>query len=68
VVVVAEYRLHGEMVQTNEPFSQRFVMVITVRDGTIVHSRDYTNPVTAAQLPGNLPELVLSELDATPHQ
>jgi hypothetical protein len=57
-----------EMVQTNEPFSQRFVVVITVRDSTIVHSRDYTNPVTAAQLPGNLPELVLSQLDATLHQ
>lgn len=66
--MIAEYRLHGEMVQTNEPFSQRFVAVITVHDGAIVHSRDYTNPVTAARLPGILPELLLSELDATLHQ
>jgi hypothetical protein len=43
-------------------------MVITVRDGTIVHSRDYTNPVTAARLLGNLPELLPSEPAATLHQ
>jgi hypothetical protein len=40
----AEYRLHGEMVQTNEPCWQRFVMAITARDGTIVRSPDYTKP------------------------
>ena len=66
--MIAEYWPHGEMDQTNEPFSQRFAMVIRVRDGTIVHSRDYTNPVTAARLLGNLPELLLAELDATLHQ
>jgi uncharacterized protein len=64
-VVIAEYQLHGEMVQTSELFSQRFVMVMTVRGGVIVHSRDYTNPITGARLLGKLPEL-LSELGATP--
>jgi uncharacterized protein len=33
-VIVAEYELHGEMTATGEPFSARFAMVITVRDGT----------------------------------
>jgi uncharacterized protein len=57
-VVIAECQLHGELTQTAEPFSQRFVMVMTVRDGQIVHSRDYTNPITGARLLGKLPELL----------
>ena len=57
-VVIAEYQLHGELTQAGEPFSQRFVMVMTVRDGQIVHSRDYTNPITGARLLGKLPELL----------
>lgn len=57
-VVIAEYQLHGELIQSAEPFSQRFVMVMTVRDGQIVHSRDYTNPITGARLLGKLPELL----------
>ncbi len=56
--MIAEYELHGELTKTAEPFSQRFLMVMTVRDGQIVHSRDYTNPVTGAQLLGKLPELL----------
>jgi uncharacterized protein len=57
-VVIAEYELHGELTKTAEPFSQRFLMVMTIRDGLIVHSRDYTNPVTGARLLGRLPELL----------
>jgi ketosteroid isomerase-like protein len=65
-IVIAEYELHGELTATGEPFSQRFVMVITVRDGQIVHSRDYTNPVTGAKLLGRLPELVAALGDGQP--
>lgn len=57
-VIIAEYQLHGELVQTAEPFAQRFLMIMTVRDGQIVHSRDYTNPITGAQLLGKVPELL----------
>src|SRR5579859_7550509 len=57
-VIIAEYELHGEMIATGEPFAVRFAMVLTVRDGYIVHSRDYTNPIAGARLLGRLPELV----------
>jgi ketosteroid isomerase-like protein len=57
-VIVAEYTLHGEMTETGDPFTARFAMVITVRDGHIVHSRDYTDPIAGARLLGKLPELV----------
>jgi hypothetical protein len=57
-VVVAEYRLEGRMVADASPFSLAFVMVVTVRDGLIVHSRDYSNPIDGARLLGRLPQLV----------
>jgi ketosteroid isomerase-like protein len=57
-VVITEYQLHGELIQTGEPFTQQFAMVMTVRNGQIVHSRDYANPITGARLLGKLPELL----------
>ena len=65
-VVITEYELHGELTATGEPFSQRFVMVLTIRDGQIVHSRDYTNPVTGAKLLGRVPDLVAALTDGSP--
>jgi ketosteroid isomerase-like protein len=57
-VIIAEYELHGEMTGTSEPFSARYAMVITIRDGYIVRSRDYADPIAGARLLGRLPELV----------
>jgi hypothetical protein len=57
-VVITEYQLHGELIETGQPFAQRFAMVMTVRNGQIVHSRDYTNPITGARMLGKLPELL----------
>ena len=57
-VVVVEYRLEGRKGDDASPFSLAFVMVVTVRDGLIVHSRDYSNPIDGARLLGRLPQLV----------
>jgi uncharacterized protein len=57
-VVIVEYELHGEFTATSEPFSMRFLMVLTIRDGQIVHSRDYSNPIVGARVIGRLPELI----------
>ena len=57
-VVIVEYELHGEFTETAEPFSMRFLMILTIRDGQIVHSRDYSNPIAGAQFLGKVPELV----------
>jgi uncharacterized protein len=57
-VVVAEYELRGEMTATSEAFSLRFAMVVTVRDGHIVHSRDYSDPIAGARVLGRVPDLV----------
>jgi uncharacterized protein len=57
-VIVAEYALHGELSATREPFSLRFAMIMRFRDGYIVHSRDYSDPIAGARLQGRLPELI----------
>ncbi|HEX3778763.1 MAG TPA: nuclear transport factor 2 family protein [Pseudonocardiaceae bacterium] len=57
-VVVFEYELHGTVTATTEPLALSFIMVVTVRDGKIVHSRDYANPLATAKLLDRLPELV----------
>lgn len=49
-VVIAEYRIHGRLASSGKPFSLSFVMVIRVRDGLIVSSRDYSNPLETAAL------------------
>jgi uncharacterized protein len=33
-------------------------MVLTIRDGYIGHSRDYSDPVAGARLLGRVPELI----------
>jgi uncharacterized protein len=56
--VIAEYELHGEFTEMAEPFSVRFLMILTIRVGQIVHSTDYSSPIAGAQLTGRVPELV----------
>jgi uncharacterized protein len=57
-VAVVEYTLEGHKVADQRPFALAFVMVVTVRDGLIVHSRDYSNPIDGARLLGRLPQLI----------
>jgi hypothetical protein len=57
-VIIAEYDLHGRMVETGQPFVLSFVMVMTIRDGQIVHTRDYTDPIAGAKVLGRLPDLL----------
>ncbi|GAB3808395.1 nuclear transport factor 2 family protein [Humibacter antri] len=54
---VLEYRLNGTR-HDGQPFANDYVMVITTRDGRIVHSRDYSNPVQAAQNSGRVDQLI----------
>lgn len=56
--IIVEYRLHGEMLATNEQFTARYAMIMTIRDGLIVHTRDYSDPIAGARLLGKVPELV----------
>ena len=56
-VLVIEYTIDGTRIADGGQFTMRFAMVLTFRDGLIVHSRDYTDPVAGARALGRLPEL-----------
>lgn len=57
-VIITEYDLHGHLVTSGEPFVMSFVMVMTVREGLIVNTRDYSDPIAGARALGRLPELL----------
>lgn len=57
-VVIVEYTLRGTNKQTQDAFDLPFILVITVKDGHIVHSRDYSDPIAGARALGLLPRLV----------
>jgi ketosteroid isomerase-like protein len=47
-VVIVEYLVHGTVTATGKRFASDLVMVARVRDGLIVHSRTYANPLDSA--------------------
>ncbi|MBS2964184.1 nuclear transport factor 2 family protein [Actinocrinis puniceicyclus] len=49
-VIVAEYRITGRVTDGGQPFSLSYITVTRVRDGLIVSSRDYGNPLEVAAL------------------
>ncbi len=44
-VVVLEFSGRGEGLITKEAYDQRYISVIRLRDGKIVHYKDYWNPI-----------------------
>ncbi len=44
-VVVLEYEVHGESVQTGRPYDNRFVSIVTVKDNKVTLWRDYLDPI-----------------------
>jgi ketosteroid isomerase-like protein len=46
-VLVTEFDLHGEA--GGSAFVSSYVLVLTIRDGLITHSRDYTDTAAAAE-------------------
>jgi ketosteroid isomerase-like protein len=49
-VVIAEYELVGTHLETGRQSSAPFVMVLRVRDGKLVHCREYQNPLVMAEV------------------
>lgn len=50
-VIIAEFAMAGVVVATGRPYRQRYISVLTVRGGRLVHYRDYWNPVAAPVQP-----------------
>ncbi|MGD0453225.1 MAG: nuclear transport factor 2 family protein [Solirubrobacteraceae bacterium] len=51
-VVVLEYEVHGESVQTGRPYNNRFVSIVTVKDRKVTHWRDYLDPIAVFDAAG----------------
>lgn len=51
-IVVLEYEVHGESVQTGRPYNNRFVSIITVANRKVVHWRDYLDPIAVLEATG----------------
>lgn len=51
-VVILEFGCVGQGVKTGEPYNQRYISVITVRNGHITHYLDYWNPLVALSAVG----------------
>lgn len=51
-VVVIEFAATGRGNATGAPYDQRYISVVRVRDGRIVHYRDYWNPLVAIAATG----------------
>jgi ketosteroid isomerase-like protein len=51
-VVVLEYEVHGESVQTGRPYDNRFVSIVTIKDGKVTWWRDYLDPVAVFDASG----------------
>ncbi|MEU9043004.1 MULTISPECIES: nuclear transport factor 2 family protein [unclassified Kitasatospora] len=57
-VVVAQFDYQAHHRDTGRDFEVANVLVLRVRDGLIVHSRDYHDHLALAVAGGNLPQLV----------
>ncbi|WP_426503138.1 nuclear transport factor 2 family protein [Dactylosporangium sp. McL0621] len=57
-VIVAEFAYRGVVEDTGEQFTQPAILVLRVRDGEIVESRDYLDHLTSARVRGQLDEVI----------
>jgi ketosteroid isomerase-like protein len=51
-VVVLEYEVHGESVETGRPYDNRFASIVTISDGKVTRWRDYLDPVAVFDATG----------------
>lgn len=57
-VVIAEFRIHRRVRESGEQVSSEYIVVMTIRDGLIRHSRDYADIIAGARALGRLQELI----------
>jgi ketosteroid isomerase-like protein len=46
-VLILEYEVHGKKISTGNPYGNRFISVVTIKDRKIVHWRDYMDSLAA---------------------
>lgn len=53
-IAILEYEGAGESLQTSRAYRQKYITVLTFRDGLICHWKDYWNPVSVLAATGDL--------------
>ncbi len=51
-VVVLEYEVHGESVQTGRSYNNCFVSIVTIKNHKVTHWRDYLDPIAIFEATG----------------
>jgi uncharacterized protein len=51
-VVVLEYEVHGQSVQTGRPYDNRFVSIVTTEGSKVTWWRDYLDPIAVFDAAG----------------
>jgi ketosteroid isomerase-like protein len=51
-VVILEYEVHGSSVQTGRPYNNRFVSIVTTKNGKVTWWRDYLDPLAVFESAG----------------
>jgi ketosteroid isomerase-like protein len=46
-VVILEYEVHGRILSSGAPYDNRFISVIRIEKGKIIHWRDYRDSLAA---------------------
>jgi ketosteroid isomerase-like protein len=59
-VIIVEQEAAGTVTTTGRPFTLPNIIVLKVRDGQIVHLRDYVNILAVAEATDRLPALLAS--------
>ena len=57
-VIIAEFAYQGQVSETGESFRVPCVFVMRIRDGLIVESRDYIDPIASSRAWGQLDSLL----------
>jgi uncharacterized protein len=52
LVVILEYEVHGESVETGRPYDNHFVSIITVKNDKVARWRDYLDPIAIFEATG----------------
>jgi ketosteroid isomerase-like protein len=50
--VILEYEVHGSSVQTGRPYNNRFVSIVTTKNGKVTWWRDYLDPLAVFESAG----------------
>ncbi len=57
-MIITEWQVHGQVAAAGRAYSSRFLMVLRVRDGLIVSSRDHGDSIAFASAFDRLPDLL----------